>query len=128
MLVGGVFEQPTSVIFMGDGVWQLVGDGSKIDRKDTARALNALPMYDVEALYVDETSLELRGIVLDTIDLPVKVISTDKLTHLLHDHDIVVGVSSPSCGCPELSWRVLRVPVLRVPQRLRILCLNVGIR
>ena len=91
MLVSGVFEQPTSVIFMGDGVWQLVGDGSKIDRKDTARALNALPMYDVEALYVDETSLELCGIVVDTIDLPVKVISTAELTHLLHDHDIVVG-------------------------------------
>ena len=41
MLVSGVFEQPTSVVFIGNGVWQLVGDGSKIERKDTARALNA---------------------------------------------------------------------------------------
>ena len=32
MLVSGVFEQPTSVVFIGNGVWQLVGDGSKIER------------------------------------------------------------------------------------------------
>ena len=91
MLVSGVFEQPTSVIFMGDGVWQLVGDGSKIDRKDTARALNALPMYDVESLYVDETSLTERGIAFEDIDLPVQAISPREVTLLLHDHDVVIG-------------------------------------
>jgi tRNA 2-thiouridine synthesizing protein C len=91
MLVSGVFEQPTSVIFMGDGVWQLVGDGSKIDRKDTARALNALPMYDVESLYVDETSLAERGIAFENIDLPVQAISPSEVTRLLHDHDVVIG-------------------------------------
>ena len=76
---------------MGDGVWQLVGDGSKIDRKDTARALNALPMYDVESLYVDETSLVVRGIASEDIDLPVKAISPSEVTQLLHDHDVVIG-------------------------------------
>ena len=91
MLVSGVFEQPTSVIFMGDGVWQLVGDGSKIDRKDTARALNALPMYDVESLYVNEESLAERGIAVKDIDLPVQAISLSEVTQLLHDHDVVIG-------------------------------------
>ncbi len=91
ILVSGVFEQTTSVVFMGDGVWQLVGDGSKIDRKDTSRALNALPMYDVESLYADETSLSERGIAFHDIDLPVQVISAREVTHLLHDHDVVIG-------------------------------------
>ena len=91
MLVSGVFEQPTSVVFMGDGVWQLVGDGSKIERKDTTRALNALPMYDVESLYVDETSLVERGIASHDINLPVQVISDREVTELLHDHDVVIG-------------------------------------
>ena len=76
---------------MGDGVWQLVGDGSKIDRKDTARALNALPMYDVESLYIDETSLAERGIAVKDIDLPVQAISPREVTQLLHDHDVVIG-------------------------------------
>ncbi len=76
---------------MGDGVWQLVGDGSKIDRKDTARALNALPMYDVESLYVDETSLTERGIAFEDIDLPVQTISPIEVTRLLHDYDVVLG-------------------------------------
>ena len=91
MLVSGVFEQPTSVVFMDDGIWQLVGDGSKIDRKDTTRALNALPMYDVESLYADQTSLSQHGIASHDIDLPVKVISVSEITHLIHDHDVVIG-------------------------------------
>ena len=91
ILVSGVFEQPTSVVFIGNGVWQLVGDGSKIDRKDTARALNALPMYDIESLYVDEMSLAERGIAFEDIDLPVQAISAREVTHLLHEHNVVIG-------------------------------------
>ena len=91
ILVSGVFEQPTSVVFIGNGVWQLVGDGSKIDRKDTVRALNALPMYDIESLYVDETSLAERGIAFEDIDLPVQAISAREVTHLLHEHNVVIG-------------------------------------
>ena len=91
MLVSGVFEQPTSVVFTGDGVWQLLGDGSKIKRKDTSRALNALPMYDVESLYVNEESLAERGIASADIDLPVKEISASAVTELLHSHDVVIS-------------------------------------
>lgn len=91
MLVSGVFEQPTSVVFTGNGVWQLVGDGSKIERKDTARALNALPIYDVEALYVSEESLAARGIPFTDINLPVKAVSASTVTELLHNHDVVIG-------------------------------------
>ena len=91
MLVSGVFEQPTSVVFTGDGVWQLLGDGSKIERKDTARALNALPMYDVESLYVSEESLTERGIEIEDIDIPVKAVSASTVTELLHNHDVVIG-------------------------------------
>ena len=91
MLVSGVFEQPTSVVFSGDGVWQLLGDGSKIERKDTSRALNALPMYDVESLYVSEESLAKRGIAFSDIDIPVKAVSASTVTELLHNHDVVIG-------------------------------------
>ncbi len=91
MLVSGVFEQPASVIFMSDGVWQLIGDRSNIGLKDTARALNALPMYDIESLYVSKESLKARGIGIEDIVLPVKVISASEVTELLHDHDVVIG-------------------------------------
>ena len=91
MLVSGVFEQPTSVVFTGNGVWQLLGDGTKIERKDTARALNALPMYDVESLYVSEESLAERGIEIEDIDIPVKAVSASTVTELLHNHDVVIG-------------------------------------
>ena len=53
MLVSGVFEQPARVLFLDDGVRQLASgqDASLVDRKDTAKALGALPVYDVEELF-----------------------------------------------------------------------------
>ena len=53
MLVSGVFEQPARVLFLDDGVRQIAGgqDASLVDRKDTAKALGALPAYDVEELF-----------------------------------------------------------------------------
>ena len=48
-------------------------------------------MYDVESLYVDETSLAVRGSALADIDLPVQAISPSEVTQLLHDHDVVIG-------------------------------------
>lgn len=91
MLVSGVFEQPAAVVFVDDGVWQLVGDGALIGRKDTASALKALPAYDVDALYVDAASLTGRGVDPEDIDVPVCIIDTDAVTALLHDYDVVVS-------------------------------------
>ena len=64
MLVSGVFEQPTSVLFMDAGVRQLHADqdASRVGRKDTAKALRALAAYDVEALHAHAASLAARGI------------------------------------------------------------------
>ena len=87
ILVNGVFEQPTSVLFVDDGVYQLAGhaDGSK----DTLAMLKALPAYDVEALYADRESLQSRNI--ESTDIPVEVVDESEITELLHSHDVVIG-------------------------------------
>ena len=86
MLVSGVFEQPTSVLFMDDGVYQLLGlDGRK-------SSLKALPTYDVSALYAAESSLASRGIAAEGIGEPlcVEVLDEAGVCDLIGRHDVVV--------------------------------------
>lgn len=93
MLVSGVFEQPTSVLFMDDGVRQLHAhqDAARVGRKDTAKALGALAAYDVEALHAHAASLAARGISPDALAVDVRVVDDDEARALLHGADVVVS-------------------------------------
>ena len=91
VLVSGVFEQTTTVVFLDDGVYQLLGDGSKIQRKDTASKWSALPTYDISRIFVLETSLVSRGI--DPQHMPdfVTTASEEEFSDLLRTTDCVVS-------------------------------------
>ena len=85
MLVSGVFEQPTSVLFVDDGVYQLVG----LDRRQSS--LKALPTYDITALYACQQSLAARGLpdlVSDAMD--VEIVEPSAVSALISAHDVVI--------------------------------------
>ena len=84
-LVSGVFEQPTSMLFLDDGVYQLVGLGAR------QSAVKALPTYDVDAIHVAAHSLAERGLAAADIDLPVTVADYGAVRRLLASHDFVVN-------------------------------------
>ena len=86
MLVSGVFEQPTTVLFMDDGVYQLVG------LEDRKSSLKALPTYEVSDLYAAGSSLASRGISPEDIGGPlaVEVLGEAAVRDLIGRHDIVV--------------------------------------
>ena len=84
MLVSGVFEQPTSVLFLDEGVWQLVG----LDERQSS--VKALPTYDVDALHVAVESLESRGLRLEDIALPVHPADAAAVRRIIAGHDLVV--------------------------------------
>lgn len=92
MLVSGVFDQPTSVLFLDDGVLQLVGrqDATIVNRKDTAKALTALSAYEVDEIYASQSSLEDRGVDVDALALKVEIIDDARCAELLHATDVVV--------------------------------------
>jgi tRNA 2-thiouridine synthesizing protein C len=54
-LAAAAFEQPISLLFMGDGVLQLMAeqDSQAIGVKNIGRLLASLPLYDIERVYVD---------------------------------------------------------------------------
>lgn len=86
ILVSGVFEQPTTVLFMDDGIYQLVGLD---DRKSS---LKALPTYEVSDLYAARSSLASRGVAPEDIDGPlsVEVLNDAAVRDLVNHHDVVV--------------------------------------
>ncbi len=84
ILVSGVFEQPTSVLFMDDGVYQLVA----LDRRQSS--IKALPTYAIDELYVAEHSLASRGLSATDIDLDIKLTDHNGIHELIAAHDLVL--------------------------------------
>ena len=93
VLVAGVFDQVVSVLFSGDGVWQLVEgqDGSALGRRTVAKVAQALPQYDVTNLYACARSLEQRGLTVDDLALPVQVLDAPAQRALIAAQQAVVN-------------------------------------
>ncbi|MEQ8860141.1 MAG: sulfurtransferase complex subunit TusC [Pseudomonadales bacterium] len=92
-LVAGVFDQRVSVLFSGDGVWQLLAgqDGPAIQRRSIAKIVRALPQYDVTALYACAEALATRGLGAGDLSLPVAIVTRDEQRALLAEQDAVVN-------------------------------------
>lgn len=91
VLVSGIMEQPTSVLFLEDGVYQLVSHLENINIKDTKMKWSALPTYGVEQIYALQDSLYERAI--NPINLPdwVKPIDMSELQRQLHSAKFVIS-------------------------------------
>ena len=80
ILVSGVFEQSTAVVFVGDGRTQLYA----LD--DRQSPLKALPTYDVAELYaLDAQALPSEA------TLPVRAIDRSAFAALLETADVVIS-------------------------------------
>jgi len=93
VLIGAAFEQDVSMVFIDDGIYQLKKDQDTdgIEMKNFSKTYRALEMYDVEKLYVDKQSLEERGLTEDDLLVDVEIKTTDELTALMEEQDVVLS-------------------------------------
>ena len=84
ILVSGVFEQPTSVLFTDSGPYQLMG----LDARESP--LKTLSSYDVEDLYVSSENLAALGIDVQDLALDVRPVSRLDVRKLIARHDVVL--------------------------------------
>lgn len=89
ILVSGVMEQPTTVLFLKDGVYQLLGGASNC--RDTATKWSTLQALDIENLFVDQQSLSDRHIDIEELPSFVSVVDRTKFSRLLLNHDLIVN-------------------------------------
>lgn len=93
VLVSAAFDQDVSMVFIDDGVYELVkGQATKaIDVKNFSPTYRALEGYDIEKLYVDEVSLQARGLTQENLIVPVEVLNTAEMADLMTRQDVVIS-------------------------------------
>jgi len=93
VLISAAFEQDVSLVFVDDGVYQLMkGQQTKgIETKNFSPTYRALEGYDVEKLYVERESLEARGLAEDELIVDVTVLDAKELGALMEEQDVVVS-------------------------------------
>ncbi|OUD14090.1 sulfurtransferase complex subunit TusC [Thioflexithrix psekupsensis] len=91
VLIGAAFDQDVSLAFVDDGVYQLVKGQSTdgIGMKNFSPTYRALEMYDVEKLYVDQASLEARGLTEADLLVPVEVLDSAQMAALMAEQEVV---------------------------------------
>jgi tRNA 2-thiouridine synthesizing protein C len=93
VLIAATFDQDCSLVFIDDGVYELVkGQNTKaIGMKNFSPTYRALEGYDVEKLYVDEESMQSRGLTEDDLLVPVQVLSTAAMAALMAEQDVILS-------------------------------------
>lgn len=92
VLISAAFDQDVSMVFMDDGVYQLVkGQHTKaIGMKNFSPTYRALEGYDIEKLYVEQESMEARGLTEADLLVPVEVLSSADMSGLMRSQDVVI--------------------------------------
>ncbi len=93
VLIAATFDQDVSLAFIDDGVYELVkGQNSKATGiKNHSPTYRALDGYDVEKLFVERESMELRGLTEADLLVPVEVLSSAEMGALMAEQDVVLS-------------------------------------
>ncbi|RLA44693.1 MAG: sulfurtransferase complex subunit TusC [Gammaproteobacteria bacterium] len=92
-LAAAAFEQPLRLLFMGDGVLQLLAkqESEAIGVKNIGRLLTSLPLYDIERVYVDAAAATRYGIDLSNAPVTTQALDGPGIHQLMTDCDHVLG-------------------------------------
>jgi len=93
VLITGAFDQDVTVVFMDDGVFQIVKgqDTKAVNMKNFSATYRALEGYDIDKLYVEKESIEARGLAIDDFVVPVKVLDAAQLAGLMAEQDVIIS-------------------------------------
>ena len=93
VLITAAFDQDVSMIFTDDGVYQLMKgvDSKGIEIKDFSKTYRALEGYDIEKLYVDQASMDARGLSEADLIVDVTVLAVAEMANLMAEQDVVIS-------------------------------------
>lgn len=91
-LVCAAFDHQINLIFQADGVFNLVNSQQSqiLEEKNQTDLLKGLSFYDIEKIYVDQSSLLARSIKSDNLLMDVSLLDTSTLNGLNQKADQVV--------------------------------------
>lgn len=91
LLACAAFEQKVSVLFLHDGVFQLLKNqqSNLLEQKSLEKSLSALPLYDVNDVYACQQSLIDRKLCSEQLCLDVEILSNKQLGELFQQQDTI---------------------------------------
>ncbi len=107
VLIGAAFEQNVKLVFVEDGVYQLTKNQNTdgIGMKSFAKTYTALGDYDVNQIFIDEQSLQDRGLTLDDLQeltyededddwaekSSINLVNREQLAEIIGDADVLLN-------------------------------------
>ena len=88
-LAFGAFDQQVTVLFTGEGVWNLVAGQSGDSTRSMERLLGALPDYGIGPLLADAGAISTRGIAGEQMVAGCRLIDRVAMAALIDTHDLV---------------------------------------
>ena len=84
-LAAAAFEQHIQLLFIGDGVLQLLTEQrpESISQKNVAKTLSALPIYGIDKLFVDQEALDRYGLSDEQLCLPISKVTPSQMADML---------------------------------------------
>ncbi|MDH4199315.1 MAG: sulfurtransferase complex subunit TusC [Spirochaetia bacterium] len=91
ILISGAYEQDISLVFLGDGVYNLKKDQdtSELGIKGFVKTYRTLEGYDIENIYVDQNSLKDRGLTQEDLIVDVKVKTAPEINSLMNEQHAI---------------------------------------
>ena len=92
ILATAVYEQLLSVVFLDDGVFQLLNQQitPSTAAKNMAKLLSAFSLYDIHTVFACQSSLALRGLKETDLCLPVKPLNSNEIKQLMaQQHQLI---------------------------------------
>jgi tRNA 2-thiouridine synthesizing protein C len=93
LMVVAAFEQEVAVLLVDDAVFQLSNNQAPeaTQSPNIGKIFQALPVYEINSVFVEQQSLTERGLTINNLLLPVKTIQRHQLSALLNQYHQVIN-------------------------------------
>ncbi len=91
LLACSIFDQSASVLFVGDGVYQLLAKQNPIAQKSVQKQLQSLSMYDIDKIFVCEFSLNSHNLEYKDLNLTPIVVTQNEMNDLIRQQDHILS-------------------------------------
>jgi tRNA 2-thiouridine synthesizing protein C len=91
-LTAAAFGLPVSLLLTQDAPALLLKSQQpqQIQQKNLASICSALPMYDIENIYIETLAAQIQKITLNQLVLPAEFVNEADIALMIRDHDVVL--------------------------------------
>lgn len=91
LLISASFDNQVSVLFVDDGIFQLLSGQNVIPsgRKAYTKTFGALADFELNQIYIDRTSAKARGVDIGQLDIQAQMLDSLEVANMIAQQDRV---------------------------------------